>query len=404
MSLLTFDINLNHIFFLLILVFRSIREIFLKQLSEENNQIQKRFFKIYICTISDFFAIFFICIAKIRSRGTNKDKVDTKLIKNDTDIKLIYSRDILPIKVGKLLIRTLLVSISNLLAQFSVFLFYVFDDDDNDFQIKEVYSIVIFRIISTYLFSKIILKKHFYRHHYLSFIINIIGIIVFLIIDINNINEFDLKIIVFISILGFSGICYSFQNVIGKLALNNEFLSPYSIMFFRGVYGIILLIISSIPFMFIKFNGNNLFYAFVNNLNNFKNICYILIVMLTNFGYNVSIWIIIDKFYPDYIAMAMIIENIYNIIYQIITDYDNLEFSILIWEIIINIILIIGTSIHNEVIVINCCKFNEYTIKKIGAKGEEDYLISSITNNFDESGNNEVCNDSEEKNESKDNI
>ena len=49
MSLLTFDINLNHIFFLLILVFRSIREIFLKQLSEENNQIQKRFFKfIYV--------------------------------------------------------------------------------------------------------------------------------------------------------------------------------------------------------------------------------------------------------------------------------------------------------------------------------------------------------------------
>ena len=52
-----------------------------------------------------------------------------------------------------------------------------------------------------------------------------------------------------------------------------------------------------------------------------------------------------------------------------------------IFEILLNIILILGIFIHNEIIIINKWGFNEYTKKKIRIKSEEDVKIAELYDN-----------------------
>lgn len=55
----------------------------------------------------------------------------------------------------------------------------------------------------------------------------------------------------------------------------------------------------------------------------------------------------------------------------------------LIFEILINIILIFGVCIHNEIIIIKKYRLNEYTRENIRFKGEEDFRIAELNNDDD---------------------
>lgn len=104
--------------------------------------------------------------------------------------------------------------------------------------------------------------------------------------------------------------------------------------------------------------------------------------MIFNCLYNILILIINDKFSPNYLAVAMIIEGITeqlnSIIFNSTQFVDNLFRSIYI--IIIYFILIIGVFIHNEILVINYWKLNENTKNIITKKSIEDFRIANETN------------------------
>ena len=105
--------------------------------------------------------------------------------------------------------------------------------------------------------------------------------------------------------------------------------------------------------------------------------------MIFNFLYNVFIWIINDKFSPNHIAMAMIIDTISKNLIKY-KDIQNAPFYS-ITEIVILTILIIGNMIYNEIAIINCCGLNKYTRNKLVQKGEEDYQIANLSQNQDDS-------------------
>ena len=71
----------------------------------------------------------------------------------------------------------------------------------------------------------------------------------------------------------------------------------------------------------------------------------------------------------------MMVENMIDKLFEYGTNLEsftiNLFISIL--QIFIFFLLIIGICIHNEIIVINKCRLNEYTKKRIASKGEEDF-------------------------------
>jgi len=376
MACISFEFNLNHIFFILILIsyfFRySINKIIAP--AEAQTTYEKRFFYIYIFTISNFLSIIPLCITKIRTRERKVD--DSKISRSKTDksnlnLELLYSKDS-PISFKKLLIKTFIVSLSDLIAQFSDVIFYIFITI-NDLEIN---SLIVFKILFKYFLSNLILKTTYYNHHNFSVMINLICLILISIIDVYKIyNNWDINYIFFLILIIFESIFYALEDVIGKKALIEEFLSPYSILFYKGIYETTLLIILSIPFFFIKIEDENIFYIFVMKLNNFMNIIYVFLSMIMNFAYNVFIWIINDRFSPNDLAMVMILQGFLDKIYLLIFNYEKFKEDLFetIYLISIYFILIISASIHNEIIIINCCGLNEYTKKNINIKSEKDF-------------------------------
>ena len=397
--IINFELNINHLLFFLIFLSYFIRYYILSftNFIENEKQSQKKFFNIYIYTISNLFSVFPFIIEKKRSKRKHKkikqedifDKIksfSSNINKTKTiDIELIYEKES-PVNKGIIFIRTLMVAITDLSAQYFVFIFYIFVE----LKKIELDFILIFNILSKYLFSRLILQTYYYKHHHLSFMINLICLILISIIDIYNIhNNWNMNIIYFIFIKIFCTVCYSLEDVIGKKALIEDFLSPYSIIFFKGIFELILLIIGSIPFFFIKIDNNEyIFSSFIEKLNSIKKLFLIFLLMLFNFIYNCLIWIINDRFSPNDLAIAMIIEGITDKLDLLIFNFDEFKKNlyISIYKTIIYIILILGALVHNEIIILNFCGLNEYTRKNLDKKSDEDFknanrktTISSIS-------------------------
>ena len=79
-------------------------------------------------------------------------------------------------------------------------------------------SIILFNIISKYILSIIILHSDMYKHHYLSFTINIIFLIGLAIFDIINIKR-NTSYVFYASIWILMIILFGFEDVYSKITL-----------------------------------------------------------------------------------------------------------------------------------------------------------------------------------------
>ena len=70
-------------------------------------------------------------------------------------------------KYREKIIRTLILAICDFFAQYNIFLLYFLVNDDSLLDVKERMDLLcIINILSIYLFSKILLKTRYYKHHY----------------------------------------------------------------------------------------------------------------------------------------------------------------------------------------------------------------------------------------------
>ena len=393
MSFLSFDINKNHIYFILIFISYFIREVSLEKMKDYLNKesddddfkfgnsknVVKKLFNMYIFTLSNLLSFICIIIIKINTRHKLRS---SETIRSDHksagQIKLIYSGN-LPINKKKLLIRTLILTLCDFFAQYSVFMLYFLCNDDNLLVVKDRMDFIsIINILSIYLFSMIILKTCYYKHHYLSFVINVFCLIILCAFELQALH-FNKYIISYLAVRALSQILYSLEDVFGKMALIEEFLSPYSLLIYKGIYELIILILFSIPFFFIKRKDIIIFSKFDVFINTSLKVFLYFIVMVLNFSYNILIWIIIDRFSPNDLAMTTVIENITDKLLMLINK-DDFKVYLYIISFTIYLILIIGVCIHNEIIIINKYGLNEYTKKRLGTKGDEDVELTRKTN------------------------
>ena len=276
----------------------------------------KRFFNLYIYTLGNYFSFFCICIIKLNTRHKSHENENStseiQLSASSSTIDYIYTND-LPINERKLLIRTLMVSIFDWIAQYFYIVFDVVVNDDQKGDIKERLDFIcIINILSTYLFSMMILKTCYYRHHYLSIIISLSCLIVLSVFNLIEIPQYDKYVIINLFIRIFSQISYSLEDVIGKKALIQEFLSPYSLLLYKGIYELVILLLSSIPFFLIKRDDAIIFSKLVLLINSPIKALLFFILMIFNFIYTLFIWTIIDRFSPNNYALTMIFEGVFD--------------------------------------------------------------------------------------------
>jgi len=396
MALLTFDVNYNHLFFFLIFVVYLIRELIKQKVDEfigSNNEACEykisnkaiiRLFNIYIYAISNLFAFFFFCIIKIRTKKQKRFLSGIVAYKK-SNIQLINSGS--PIRKSILFKRTFYVSLFDFLAQFIVFFIYLVAVKDDSEAITR-YKLDCFNtieILSRYILSRILLKSFFYRHHYLALGVNLFCLIIlFIFIDCEKFKGNPVSNFIFIISRIVSITLFSLEDVEGKISMTKDFLSPYSLLIFKGCYEIIMLIIITIPFIYIDFGNGNVFSKMNVFINGGLKFLLTFLLMIANFVYNTFIWIIIDKFSPNDLAMVSFIEGMtYKILILIKRGDLNMETSQIILSIIIYIILAIGICIYSEIIIINKYGLDEYTKKKIGLKGEEDTKQTRLSYDYD---------------------
>ena len=220
-----------------------------------------------------------------------------------------------------------------------------------------------FNVIFLFLFSRLILKTSFYRHHYFSFIIFIICLIIIVILDFIEIsNEKKSKIIISIIYLFvriFGVFFYSIEDVLVQFMFLKYYFSPYSLLLIKAIIQFFYLILFSIPFFYIKFEEQNgqeilLFSMFEKIFQDKLNILLYIIFCINSFFYNIFNYLIINNFSANHSAITRIFENM-GISLIILISRGIVKDYILAITIIMYIILIIASFIFNEFLVINIC-------------------------------------------------
>jgi hypothetical protein len=145
-------------------------------------------------------------------------------------------------------------------------------------------------------------------------------------------------------------ILYSLEDVFNKIALNKLLLRPYELMFYKAVFQIIGIIFVSfimkgkiVDYVKIQFSVGRIFYR--------------LFFIICNIFRTISLITIIELINPNHLSILKSTEFIGLFIFIMIwsktVDNKEIDFIKIILESFSLLLLLIGSIIHNEIIIIN---------------------------------------------------
>ena len=175
----------KYLLFLFFFIFSFLQNAIIRWISWGEKDVAQPFLNTYLFNISDYLAVIPFIIIKIRSK---KLKQENNLMATTTT-KRTKGDPVKTLDKKKVLFFWLVVSVGifDFLSHVSSLAFYlVFGKNDRPLSENNLSSMLIFNTIVIYVASRIILKTYFYRHHYFSFILNILCIIILLSLDIYN--------------------------------------------------------------------------------------------------------------------------------------------------------------------------------------------------------------------------
>ena len=387
MKYLEFSIlNKNYLLFLSYFIIVIIREIINNYYSSTKDIIES-FHKYYTYSLSDFLSIIAIIIIKIRSKSI-KINNNNKNNDNKNNIKLIYDNPEFGSikKIIRIFILIFFISLFDFLAQYSNLIFNIIQKKTDSVINKiNLNSVLIINIITKYLFSRLILQTPFYEHHYLCFLINLILLIALGIIDIiqiNNNNNNSLMAFFYIVMKILSVSFYSVENVLEKVIFEFYSISPYILLLYRAIIVCFIAFLFSIPFIFVELpdeNGENscVFTRIWKIYDNKLNILTIIGMIIFQFLYIINILFIIDKFSPSHYAMACVIGSFGSLLNSIII-FNNVELLEFFIRFVLYLLLIISTSIYNEIILLKCFGLDKHAKLTMEKEANTDYINNII--------------------------
>lgn len=244
--------------------------------------------------------------------------------------------------------------------------------------------IVAIDILSRYFFSRIILKTKLYKHHFWSIIISTLGFIFMSSIDlitiINN-KKYDFSIKMWYLLFIFPrALIFPLEDAINKILLSNDFLLPHSLMFDRGIIEFFILLIFSLILFITKkleisYDSENIKYVILIKIaqtivSSIKAFCLMQAIYIYSSQY-VSFLVVSESFGGTL--------NLFINIFSNDDDYPKIYKNIIfiIAEIISVIILIFGTLMYNEMIIINKFGLQENTNRGLHIKEKNDYIFAN---------------------------
>ena len=357
MSFFSFNFNLNLIYVLIYWLFNISLQLLIDYKYEELFRLSKKNYAeneyIYIIFIiisnlmNGFLIIYVNCSTKKRSK-----------VENTNNTKLIY-RDPLKYRNRQFFLKLILISSIELFNLLSYFIFFsLFRDAKNDEVAhkgeKDIISF--FDIIMRYIFSIFILKTKVYKHHLWSIYAIIIGFILIVPFDIMQfISEKDKNTVysfIFIGISSLRSIFYPLLGTLIKTIYRDYYILPENLLFLMGIIESILIIIITLILFFsnvlkfeLTFTFWNVFMSIIYTLINFIR-QYIVAKIIYLFSSQSVSFLIISK------SIAVGIKGIIDFFQS--EEKNKVEFSFaLIFGIISIFIIIMGTLVYDEIVIVN---------------------------------------------------
>ena len=392
--------NIYILIFVLTSLFRRLIPKIIQKLDNNDNKPPNTVIY-YFDIVSNFFSYIissFLIIKDKLKKGYNKEQITTsegeKTIKNMRRFFFI----IIP-----------LIALTDFLGQLCLYFFYRIQSNkseiDKYISQEDLFFIIFFDISFRYIFSRILLKSYFYKHHYLSMILTFIGSIPLLIIamknifEIENISEQKDSIIIFIFFYLIRALLFSLEDVFNKIALNKLLLRPYQLMFYKSLFEMIPIIGLSVPEIINDFDD---FKKIYNNLLGF--LLYRGVYIIFGFFLFFAYISIIELVNPNHLSILKSLEFIAFYINNTIWDFiekekNDIKYFNYIFEFISCIILLFAALLHNEMIIIKKCGLYECTdYYKTEVKGfsniDVDFDADKTLTNNDETEDLKIANDS----------
>ena len=390
--------NINYIYFLFFIISSVTmtlidRFLFADEIKEKipdkfTYYTNKEMLDIFLINLADLIAIIPYCIRKRSLRKNNDNKKEEKNIDNESNenkkkVELIYNeskQSATKINQKTIIFYLILIAACDYLKKFIFFLYYlIFPGEEYD--TYPFNFTVIFDIILQFVFSYLILKVHFYRLQHFSLYLNVVILIIIFALDLVEIlgykPKFKGNIFIFIPI---DLIFFCLEYVIGKKVILDGYVSLYIIIIMKGVIKLIFNIILSVIVLIVN---KTIITTFEEYFKEPKYILLMLGLIIAYFFYDLFVWIIVDKFSPNYTPLIIIVEEICNFIFDLI--YDN-KFSDLgdhkYIRIVLYAISLFGVILHNEIVIINICGLGTDTkyFSNERAKTEVEYSTSDDPN------------------------
>ena len=392
--------NIYILIFVLTSLFRRLIPKIIQKLDNNDNKPPNTVIY-YFDIVSNFFSYIissFLIIKDKLKKGYNKEQITTsegeKTIKNMRRFFFI----IIP-----------LIALTDFLGQLCLYFFYRIQSNkseiDKYISQEDLFFIIFFDISFRYIFSRILLKSYFYKHHYLSMILTFVGSIPLLIIAMKNIFEIEKiseqkgSIIIFIFFYLIRALLFSLEDVFNKIALNKLLLRPYQLMFYKSLFEMIPIIGLSVPEIIKDFDA---FKKIYNNLLGF--LLYRGVYIIFGFFLFFAYISIIELVNPNHLSILKSLEFIAFYINNTIWDFiekekNDIKYFNYIFEFISCIILLFAALLHNEMIIIKKCGLYECTdYYKTEVKGfsniDVDFDADKTLTNNDETEDLKIANDS----------
>ena len=390
--------RLNHLLFLFFFISSAIKQYILKDIKDKDN-LSIPIFKLYVYNIGDFISLIPYLIVKKKTKSKNIPKFGNNQ-ENNESTNYIYTdieNEQIDDKKKKSKVTIFIITLVDFIAQISTVTYYLIEGNQR-MQVKHGYLtfVLVFNVIFLFLLSKFLLNFEFYLHHFFSFVIIVICLIVVTIIDFIEIKKESkdfINSVLYLAIRLFVALMYSLEDVLAKIVFLKYYISPYLLLLSKAILHFFYLIIFSIPLCFVKFKDEEgeykiIFSMFGNIFDNKLYILFFLIYLINSFFYNILIFFIIDKFFPTHTAIAQVFENFGILLINIFTGGFKTNIAI---RIIMYILLIFASFIFNEFLVINLCGLANNTKLFLDYKEKND--LSLINENNDNYTNNDNLTD-----------
>ena len=191
-------------------------------------------------------------------------------------------------------------------------------------------------------------------------------------------------------------IILAFEDILNKILLTNKFLLAHVLLFWRGIYNFILLIVLT-PILYFtnkdKLNFENLKHSKSQII---WNIIAIIFFLIFSFFRSFLIMKVIYVFSPLHVSFLNVIFSLYQLIACRVKNKDKIIFLAL--DILSLIFISFSTLIFIEIIILNIFGLNENTKNGLKKKEKQEFNNNSQLVNIENDGIEDDYEDEDEKN------